>query len=127
MQGEETLDHALRLCDLLAIDLARLDDGTSDASRCAEFRLSIVNWLLFRKMKDGLEPSVTASKVETRPCPKCGFEMAETRGDVVCKCGERLYFATEDCGEEQLTYWVAEDGSSVIDSDYKGPSVGVAG
>ena len=54
MQGGDTIDHALRLCDLLAIDLARLDDGTSDASRCAEFRLSIVNWLLFRKMKDGI-------------------------------------------------------------------------
>ena len=50
----ETLNNALRLCDLLAIDLARLDDGTSDASRCEEFRLSIVNWLLFRKMKDGI-------------------------------------------------------------------------
>jgi hypothetical protein len=62
-------------------------------------------------------------KAETRPCPKCGFEMAETRGDVTCKCGERLWFATEDYGDEQLTYWVAEDGTSVIDSDYKGPSV----
>jgi len=60
MQGGETIDHALRLCDLLAIDLARLDDGTSDASRCAEFRLSIVNWLLFRKMKADLEPPVPA-------------------------------------------------------------------
>ena len=60
MQGQETLDHALRLCDLLALDLGRLDDGTSDASRCAEFRLSIVNWLLFRKMKDGLESPVPA-------------------------------------------------------------------
>lgn len=58
----ETLNNAIRLCDLLALDLARLDDGTSDASRCAEFRLSIVNWLLFRKMKDGLEPSVPASE-----------------------------------------------------------------
>jgi len=58
MQGGDTIDHALRLCDLLAIDLGRLDDGTSDASRCAEFRLSIVNWLLFRKMKDGLESHV---------------------------------------------------------------------
>lgn len=54
----ETLDHALRLCDLLALDLARLDDGTSDASRCAESRLSIANWLLFRKMKDGLASPV---------------------------------------------------------------------
>ena len=52
--GGDTIDHALRLCDLLALDLARLDDGTSDASRCAEFRLSIVNWLLFRKMRDGI-------------------------------------------------------------------------
>ena len=62
MQGEETLDHALRLCDLLALDLSRLDDGTSDASRCAEFRLSIVNWLLFKKMKADLEPPVPASE-----------------------------------------------------------------
>ena len=60
MQGGETIDHALRLCDLLAIDLARLDDGTSDASRCAEFRLSIANWLLFKKMKAGLESPVPA-------------------------------------------------------------------
>ena len=67
MQGEETLEHALRLCDLLAIDLARLDDGTSDASRCAEFRLSIVNWLLFRKMKADLEPTVPASGTKTAP------------------------------------------------------------
>ena len=67
MQGGDTIDHALRLCDLLAIDLARLDDGTSDASRCAEFRLSIVNWLLFRKMKDGLAPSVPASGTKTAP------------------------------------------------------------
>ena len=58
----ETLTNALRLCDLLAIDIARLDDGTSDASRCAEFRLSIVNWLLFRKMKADLDPPVTASE-----------------------------------------------------------------
>ena len=62
MQGGDTIDHALRLCDLLAIDLARLDDGTSDASRCAEFRLSIVNWLLFRKMKADLEPPVCEEK-----------------------------------------------------------------
>jgi len=67
MQGGDTIDHALRLCDLLAIDLARLDDGTSDASRCAEFRLSIVNWLLFRKMKDGLAPYVPASGTKTAP------------------------------------------------------------
>ena len=60
MQGGDTIDHALRLCDLLALDLSRLDDGTSDASRCAEFRLSIVNWLLFRKMKADLEPPVCA-------------------------------------------------------------------
>ena len=60
IQGGDTIDHALRLCDLLALDLGRLDDGTSDASRCAEFRLSIVNWLLFRKMKADLEPSFPA-------------------------------------------------------------------
>ena len=68
----ETIDHALRLCDLLAIDLARLDDGTSDASRCAEFRMSIVNWLLFRKMKADLEPPVPASE-EKKPYPLVGF------------------------------------------------------
>ena len=67
IQGGDTIDHALRLCDLLAIDLARLDDGTSDASRCAEFRLSIVNWLLFKKMKADLEPTVPASGTKTAP------------------------------------------------------------
>ena len=49
----ETLAHALRLCDLLALDLARLGDEVEDAetlrllAECVTSRLALANRLRF--------------------------------------------------------------------------------
>ena len=105
-----TLEHALRLCELLALDLARLAESCPDAVRvldkCGDHRIEIVNRLEYVRMNGFRCQLVPASENKT----------IETRSKLVEEIGE----SGQVIRVRVLYTMRCEDGDLSITSVHKG-------